>query len=257
MNSGHVCVNGSFVCCLPPGWCIESECPGPLAGRGTGPCRSGEPELAAAQAAVEAAAARARQAGALPPTRSSATREQTSGAGLTNWQNIALLEQRLDFGGQRGARQEARKIASRSRHGAGNGQRRSSTRRPERMPQPSPPISVPRGAAKGPRRHAALHHRRAAGRRRHLGVRQPADRAEAARYATPRRGGAPAADRPPGPCDAAGRHRRLGADARASAGRGARDRPRRSAARFLARSGHSLPSGYPRHSRRGRRQRRG
>ena len=68
------------------------------------------PELAAARAAVEAAAARARQAGALPNPVLSYSREQTSGAGLTNWQNIALLEQRLDFGGQRGARQEAARL---------------------------------------------------------------------------------------------------------------------------------------------------
>jgi cobalt-zinc-cadmium efflux system outer membrane protein len=65
------------------------------------------PELVAARAAVEAAAARIRQTGAFPNPVLTYAREQTSGSGLTNWQNVALLEQRLDFGGQRGARREA------------------------------------------------------------------------------------------------------------------------------------------------------
>ena len=65
------------------------------------------PELVAARAAVDAAAARARQAGAFPNPVVTFAREQTSGGGLTNWQNVALVEQRLDFGGQRGARREA------------------------------------------------------------------------------------------------------------------------------------------------------
>lgn len=65
------------------------------------------PELLAGRAAVEAAAARARQAGAFPNPVLSYSREQTSGSGITNWQNIALVEQRLDLGGQRGARRAA------------------------------------------------------------------------------------------------------------------------------------------------------
>lgn len=65
------------------------------------------PDLLAARAAVDAATARARQAGAFPNPMVTYAREQTSGNGLTNWQNIALFEQRLDFGGQRGARREA------------------------------------------------------------------------------------------------------------------------------------------------------
>ncbi len=65
------------------------------------------PDLIAARAAVEAAAARERQADAFPNPVLTYAREQTSGGGLTNWQNIALFEQRLDFGGQRGARREA------------------------------------------------------------------------------------------------------------------------------------------------------
>lgn len=65
------------------------------------------PELLASRATVEAAAARARQAGAFPNPVLSYSREQTSGSGITNWQNIALVEQRLDLGGQRGARRAA------------------------------------------------------------------------------------------------------------------------------------------------------
>jgi cobalt-zinc-cadmium efflux system outer membrane protein len=56
---------------------------------------------------VDAATARERQAGAFPNPVLTYAREQTSAAGLTNSQNIALVEQRLDFGGQRGARREA------------------------------------------------------------------------------------------------------------------------------------------------------
>ena len=201
------------------------------------------PELAAAQAAVEAAA-RARQAGALQPGP-----QLLPGTNL--WCRTHQLAKHRAAGAAPRFRRAARrktgggKIASRSRHGASwqSGQRRSSTRRPERMPQPSPPISVPRGRAKGPRRSCGPNGSPPSGWPAETSRGTPAGGSGgSARYAAPRRGGAPAADRPPGPCDAAGRHRRLGADARASAGRGARDRPRRSAARFLARSGHSLPS---------------
>ncbi|HEX9754607.1 MAG TPA: TolC family protein, partial [Gemmatimonadales bacterium] len=65
------------------------------------------PALFAARAAVDAATARERQAGAFPNPVLTYGREQTSAAGLTNSQNIALVEQRIDFGGQRGARREA------------------------------------------------------------------------------------------------------------------------------------------------------
>jgi len=79
------------------------------------------PGLRVGRAEVDAAAARARQAGAFPNPVVSYGREQTSGAGLTNWQNIALLEQRLDFGGQRSARRaaaELRREAASARLGA-------------------------------------------------------------------------------------------------------------------------------------------
>ena len=61
------------------------------------------PDLSAARAAAEAATARLHQAGAFPNPVLTYAREQTSAAGLTTWQNIALFEQQLDFGGQRGA----------------------------------------------------------------------------------------------------------------------------------------------------------
>lgn len=79
------------------------------------------PGLLAGRADVDAAAARARQAGAFPNPVLSYGREQTSGAGVTNWQNIALLEQRLDFSGQRGAMRAAadlRREAASARLGA-------------------------------------------------------------------------------------------------------------------------------------------
>lgn len=68
------------------------------------------PDLLAARAAVAAATAREGQAGAFPNPVFSYSREQTSTSGTTAWQNIALLEQRLDFSGQRGARREAARL---------------------------------------------------------------------------------------------------------------------------------------------------
>jgi cobalt-zinc-cadmium efflux system outer membrane protein len=68
------------------------------------------PDLVAARATVDAAAARTRQAGAFPNPVLTYAREQTSGSGLSNWQNVALFEQRLDFGGQRGARRDAAEL---------------------------------------------------------------------------------------------------------------------------------------------------
>ena len=68
------------------------------------------PDLLAARAAVAAATAREGQTGAFPNPVLSYSREQTSASGVTAWQNIALLEQRLDFGGPRGARREAARL---------------------------------------------------------------------------------------------------------------------------------------------------
>lgn len=68
------------------------------------------PELAGARAAVAAAAGRERQAGAFPNPVLSYSREQTSGGGTTNSQDIALFEQRLEIGGQRGARRTAARL---------------------------------------------------------------------------------------------------------------------------------------------------
>lgn len=65
------------------------------------------PVLRAAQEAIGAAAGRARQAGAFPNPVLSYSREQTARGGLTSWQNIGLVEQRLDVGGARGARRDA------------------------------------------------------------------------------------------------------------------------------------------------------
>lgn len=65
------------------------------------------PEITAARAAVRAAEGRTRQAGALPNPIASYSREQTSGGGVTNAQDLITLEQRLELGGQRGARRAA------------------------------------------------------------------------------------------------------------------------------------------------------
>jgi cobalt-zinc-cadmium efflux system outer membrane protein len=65
------------------------------------------PELAAAHHALTAAQARERQAGAFPNPTLTYGREQTARDGATNAQNMLTLEQRLEIGGQRGARREA------------------------------------------------------------------------------------------------------------------------------------------------------
>lgn len=65
------------------------------------------PEIAAARQAVVAASGRERQAGAFPNPVVGYGREQTSRAGETNWQNIFIVEQPFEIGGQRGARREA------------------------------------------------------------------------------------------------------------------------------------------------------
>ena len=65
------------------------------------------PELAVARQALAAARGRERQAGAFPNPILAYGREQTSRAGQTASQNILTLEQRLEIGGQRGARRQA------------------------------------------------------------------------------------------------------------------------------------------------------
>lgn len=66
--------------------------------------RQTSPHITAARAAVDAAAARVRQARAFENPSVTYSREQTSGDGVSTSQNIATLDQRLEIGGQRGAR---------------------------------------------------------------------------------------------------------------------------------------------------------
>lgn len=68
------------------------------------------PELLAVREAVTAAAARERQAGAFPNPTLTYQREQTSGNGQTNSQNIASVDQPIELGGQRGARVAAARL---------------------------------------------------------------------------------------------------------------------------------------------------
>lgn len=68
------------------------------------------PELAAARAALDAASARARQAGALTNPTLSYSYEQTSAGGQRNSQSIAALEQPLELTGVRGARHDAARL---------------------------------------------------------------------------------------------------------------------------------------------------
>ena len=69
--------------------------------------RAASPDLRAAQAAVEAARGRELQAGAIENPSLSYSTERTSGGGQSNSQQIAGVEQRLEIGGQRGARRSA------------------------------------------------------------------------------------------------------------------------------------------------------
>jgi cobalt-zinc-cadmium efflux system outer membrane protein len=69
--------------------------------------RAAAPELTAAREAVAVAAARERQASAVPNPALSYSREQTSAGGVSNAQNIGTVEQRLEIGGQRSARRSA------------------------------------------------------------------------------------------------------------------------------------------------------
>jgi cobalt-zinc-cadmium efflux system outer membrane protein len=68
------------------------------------------PDLRAAREAVAAARARERQAGAFPNPVLAYSREQTSSGGQSNSQNIAVLEQPLEIGGQRAARRDAARL---------------------------------------------------------------------------------------------------------------------------------------------------
>jgi len=65
------------------------------------------PLLAGSREEIAAATAWARQAGAFSNPVLSYAREQTSRGGGSNWQNIGLIEQRLDFSGARSARRDA------------------------------------------------------------------------------------------------------------------------------------------------------
>ena len=67
-------------------------------------------ELTAAREAVAAAAARERQAGAFLNPTLSYQREQTSGDGQTNSQNIASVDQPIELGGIRGARVDVARL---------------------------------------------------------------------------------------------------------------------------------------------------
>jgi cobalt-zinc-cadmium efflux system outer membrane protein len=68
------------------------------------------PELLAAREAVAAAAARERQAGAVSNPTLSYQREQTSGNGQTNSQNIASVDQPIELTGLRSARRAAARL---------------------------------------------------------------------------------------------------------------------------------------------------
>ena len=76
--------------------------------------RLGSAELRAAREGVAAALGRERQAGARPDASLFYGREQTSRNGSTNSQDIAALEQPLEFAGQRGARIAAARYAQRA-----------------------------------------------------------------------------------------------------------------------------------------------
>lgn len=69
--------------------------------------RASRPALRAAREALSAASARARQARALSNPVLAYGREQTSGGGQTNSQDISQLEQAVEFGERRAARGSA------------------------------------------------------------------------------------------------------------------------------------------------------
>jgi cobalt-zinc-cadmium efflux system outer membrane protein len=72
--------------------------------------RQTSPHISAAQAAVATAAARERQARAFVNPNITYSREQTSGDGVSTSQTIATFDQRLEIGGQRGARVNAARL---------------------------------------------------------------------------------------------------------------------------------------------------
>lgn len=74
--------------------------------------RQSSPQVSAARAVADAAAARERQAGAFPNPNITYGREQTSGDVVSTSQNIATFDQRLELGGQRGARMNAARLRS-------------------------------------------------------------------------------------------------------------------------------------------------
>lgn len=76
--------------------------------------RDRSPELRAARHAADAAAARARQAGAFSNPTLSYSREQASRTGSSNSQDIVTLEQPLDISGWRTARRDAASLRHRA-----------------------------------------------------------------------------------------------------------------------------------------------
>lgn len=74
--------------------------------------RRTSPDVRAAREAVAAAEGRERQARAFPNPTFAYGREQTSAPGVRNSQNVAALEQRLELGGIRSARQDVAHLRS-------------------------------------------------------------------------------------------------------------------------------------------------
>lgn len=109
--SPYVCLRLAALACLAPGAALAQSVPEvqrPLSlSEARSLARQHSPDLASSRQAVAAAAGRARQAGAwLNPTLSY-TVEMTSGDGESDSQDIVRLDQPIEIGGQRGARQEA------------------------------------------------------------------------------------------------------------------------------------------------------
>ena len=78
-------------------------------------------ELRAAHEAVEAARGREVQAAAFSNPALSYSTEQTSGSGQTNRQQVAGIEQRIEIGGQRGARRAAATFRRRAAEATASG----------------------------------------------------------------------------------------------------------------------------------------
>ncbi len=95
---------------LPPP-AISQQLPRALTlGEARAAARRVSPDLAGARAAVDAASARARQAGALTNPSLTYAYEQTSAGAQRNSQWIAALEQPLELTGVRGARRDAARL---------------------------------------------------------------------------------------------------------------------------------------------------